>query len=86
MPLTTRQIVAMRNISQALKTFYKDCDCLTTDFISPAWIAVIDDRTALICESCDGEGRVGWLTPDGFDDGKCHACGGSGLKPEVRDA
>uniref|UniRef100_A0A0N4ZTV1 Transcriptional regulator n=1 Tax=Parastrongyloides trichosuri TaxID=131310 RepID=A0A0N4ZTV1_PARTI len=57
MPLTTRQVIAMRNIAHSLKEFYSDCDAAVTDFISPGWIAVIDDRTALICEQCHGEGQ-----------------------------
>lgn len=82
MALTTRQVIAMRNIAHSLKEFYADCNPLVTDFISPAWISVIYDRTALICEKCSGEGRVGGLTPDGYDIEKCGACNGTGLNLE----
>ncbi len=82
MPLTTRQVIAMRNIAHALKQFYSDCDAAVTDFISPGWIDVIYDRTALICEQCHGEGQVGGLTPDGYDIEKCDACDGAGLNLE----
>lgn len=82
MPLTTRQVIAMRNIAHSLKEFYSDCDAAVTDFISPGWIAVIGNRTALICEQCHGEGQVGGLTPDGYDSEKCDGCDGTGLNLE----
>lgn len=82
--MTTRQVIAMRNIAHALKEFYSDCDALTADFISPAWIEIIEYRTALICDCCNGEGQVGGLTPDGYSSDKCDPCDGSGLKLEQR--
>ncbi|UST97752.1 hypothetical protein [Pseudomonas siliginis] len=84
MAFTTRQVIAMRNIAHSLKAFYSDCDSKVTDFISPGWIAVIEDSTALICEICNGEGQVGGLTPEGYDCTECDACDGSGLKLEQR--
>lgn len=84
MALTTRQVIAMRNIAQSLKEFYSDCEPSVTDFISPGWIEIINDRTALICEGCNGEGQVGGLTPDGYDSWKCDECDGSGLALEQR--
>ncbi|MGN8259486.1 hypothetical protein ACLEJW_09150 [Pseudomonas sp. SMSB3] len=80
--LTTRQVIAMRNIAHALKAFYADPDPYAGKFIPQSWIGVLEDRTALICEQCHGEGRVGGMTPDGYDDHKCEACDGFGLNLE----
>lgn len=86
MALTTRQVIALRNIAFALEQFYSDSDPYAGKFIPASWIDTINDRVALICEQCNGEGSVGSLRPDGWDSETCPSCNGVGLKLEVPHA
>lgn len=82
--LTTRQVIALRNMSHALESFYSDGDPYDGSFIPREWKEWIDDKVALICEQCSGEGQVGGLTPDGYESHRCAKCDGSGLDLKVK--